>query len=310
MKNIYKSLFVVNPISANGRTPKTWGNIERYLKQRGLKFDVRYTDMPREAITITREALQGDYQHILSVGGDGTLNEVVNGFFNNDGSKIKEDAYLSLIPMGTGGDFARMLKSSSHPQKIYEILAQGKEKKIDIVRSTFTGWSGQVESRYYLNVADVGVGSETVYHVNRNSKVFRGFLSFLVFGIYSILTYDNKLLNVKVDDRKVYVGKSSMVVISNGCYFGGGMKIAPYASLDDGLLDIIIVKDLSKLGLLKHVKGIYSGQHLNDPNIKFMNGKKTEILSDQKVYLEIDGETPGTGNLEFQIMPQEIKLLI
>ena len=93
--------------------------------------------------------------------------------------------------------------------------------EIDVVKVTFTGWDGEKETRYYINVADVGIGSQTVYHVNRNSKVLRGFLSFLISGIYSILTYENKYLTVKVDDKEIYTGNSSMVVVSNGAYLAG-----------------------------------------------------------------------------------------
>lgn len=310
MNNSYKTLCVVNPASANGRTKKTWLNLANYLQQQGLEFDVKFTNKPKDATHITREALHKDYQRIVAVGGDGTLNEVVNGFYNGNCEKIKDDAFLSFIPMGTGGDFARMFDISSNPQRAYDILAQGQEREIDIVKGTFTGWNGDQESRYYINVADVGLGSETVYHVNRNSKVLRGFLSFLISGLYSVFTYENKFLTVIVDDKEIYVGRSSMVVVSNGCYFGGGMKIAPHASINDGLLDIVVVKDLSKINLIKNLPGIYSGQHLNDPNIDFFNGKKVKIISNENIYVELDGETPGTGNLEFEIIPAEMKLIL
>ncbi len=310
MKNSYKTLCVVNPASANGRTRRTWGTLERYLRQEGLEFEVLCTTQPKDATYITQEALHKDYQRIVSVGGDGTLNEVVNGFFNGDGQKIKKDAFLSIIPMGTGGDFARMFTVSSKPDRVYEVMAQGEAKEIDIVRGTYTGWNGQKESRFYINVADVGLGSEAVYHVNRNSKILRGFLSFLIFGLYSVFTYKNKFLTIKVDDREAYAGRSSMVVVSNGCYFGGGMKIAPHANLSDGLLDVVIVKDLSKMELLRNVPGIYSGQHLNDPGIDFLQGRKIEIISEEDIFVELDGESPGIGNLEFEIIPADMKLII
>lgn len=310
MESLCKTLCVVNPASANGRTKKAWKNLETFLRNQGLEFDVQYTNQPEDATKIARHALHNGYRRIVAVGGDGTLNEVVNGFFNGDNKKVRDDAVLGLIPMGTGGDFARMFPISSKPQRVYDILAKGEELEIDIVKGTFTGWSGEKETRYYINVADVGMGSETVYHVNRNSKAFRGFLSFLLLGIYSIITFENKDLRVKVDDQEVYAGKSSMVVISNGSYFGGGMKIAPKAKLNDGLLDVIIVKDLSKIEILKNLPGIYSGKHLNHPDLIFIHGKRIEITSPEKMFVEFDGETPGMGNLEFEIMPLEMKLLV
>lgn len=309
MDNSNKTLCVVNPASANGRTKKTWRGLKSFLRGQGLEFDVRYTAKPKDATNITREALQNGYRRIIAVGGDGTLNEVVNGFYDN-GEKIREDSVFSLIPMGTGGDFARMFPLSAKPQRVLELLTQGEEMEIDVVKGTFTGWNGEKETRYYINVADVGLGSETVYHVNNNTKILRGFLSFLIFAVYSILTYKNKYLTVKVDNKEVFTGKSSMVVASNGSYFGGGMKIAPQAKLNDGLLDITIVKDFSKIEILRNLPGIYSGKHTNHPGLIILNGKKVEIISEEKLYVEFDGESPGMGNLEFEILPLQMKVLI
>lgn len=306
----YKTLCVVNPTSANGRTRKTWGQLESYLRRRGLVFDVMCTSAPKNATDITREALLKDYRRIVSVGGDGTLNEVVNGFFDEKGQKIKEDAFLSIIPMGTGGDFARMFEVSSKPHAVYEMMAKGREIKIDIVRGAFTGWRGNPEFRYYINVADVGLGSETVYYVNRNSKILRGFLSFLVSALYSVFTFKNKLVTVIVDGQEVYTGKSNLVVASNGSYFGGGMKIAPHANLSDGLLEIIIARDLSKLELLRCVPKIYSGKHLEEAKIFSLRGQKVQISSPEEIFVEFDGESPGKGDLVLEIIPQGMKLII
>lgn len=310
MEKSYKTLCIVNPASANGRTKKTWRKLEGYLRQRGLDFEVMYTSGPYDATVMTQDALAKGFNHIVSVGGDGTLNEVVNGFFDDSGQMIGEDSFLSVIPMGTGGDFARMFNMSSKPELVFEVLSQKRVQAIDLVRSKLTNWKGQPETRFYINVADVGLGSETVYYTNKNSKVLRGFLSFLIFGIYSIFTFKNKLLGIKIDGEEVYAGKSSLTVVSNGCYFGGGMKIAPHASLSDGWLDVIIVQDLSKLDLLKNVKAIYAGTHLDYPGITFHRGRRVEIYSPEEIFVELDGESPGMGNLEFEVMPGVMQFII
>ncbi len=310
MENKFKTLCIVNPVSANGRTRKRWVQLEGYLTSKGVKFTVEYTDYPKEAIEITREAIRQGYNRLVAVGGDGTLNEVLNGFYNEDKQKLNEDVFLSFIPMGTGGDFARMFDLSSNPQKVYEILALAQEHVIDIVLATYTNWEGKQESRFFINVADVGLGSNTVHHVNRNSKLLGGFFSFLMGGIYSLLTFRNQDLIVEVDEEEVYRGKSSMIAVGNGSYFGGGMKIAPYAKLDDGLLDIIIVKDLNKLRLLRNLPRIYSGKHLDEPEIDFLLGRKIEIISEEELLLEFDGETPGIGNIRLEIRPKALKLLL
>ncbi len=309
MDNTYKTLCIVNPVSANGRTRKNWPLIEAFLKKLGLEFTVAYTTHAGDAIKIAQNGLAQGYNRLVAVGGDGTLHEVINGLYSEK-DKDETDAVLSFIPMGTGGDFARMFSLSANPQEVYKMLTAGREHSIDIALGTYTNWEGERESRYFINVADIGIGSHTVYHVNRNSKVFGGFWSFLLAGLYSLLTYKSQNLTIRLDGVDIYQGKSNMVVISNGSYFGGGMKIAPHAQLDDGLLNITIVKNLNKYELLKHLPGIYSGKHITEPKIDFLLGKKVEITSTEDLLIEFDGETPGMGDLQIEIVPQALKLII
>lgn len=308
-KNICQTLCVVNPASANGRTRKAWRRIEQSLADRDVQLEVCFTGGPGEAIKITREALQNGYRRIISVGGDGTLNEVVNGFFENR-QKINSEAFLSLIPMGTGGDFSRMLNLNNRIETIYRLITDPQPQCCDLVQATFTNWQNQTECRYYINEADIGIGSETVYRVNRNSKMLGGFASFLLGALYTIFTYRNRDMTIMVDDQMIYTGKTGMVVVGNGSYFGGGMKIAPHAQIDDGLLEIIVVKDLTKMDLLSNVGNIYKGTHLQHPLVERMPGRKVEVVSPEDIYFEMDGETPGYGNIIFEIMPAAINLLI
>lgn len=307
----YKTLCVVNPASGNGRTRKAWTKVEQALAQRGIELDVYFTAGPGDATTETRKALQNGYNRIISVGGDGTLNEVGNGFFDSNQQPINPEAGLSFIPMGTGGDFSRMFGLNSDLNTIYRLLTDPQPYRCDLVLTTYTNWQGAQERRLFINEADVGLGSETVYRVNRNSKALGGFASFLLAFLCTVIVYRNFELVIKVDDETKYDGKTGIIVVGNGGYFGGGVKVAPDAKVDDGLLEIILAKDLKKTDLLLNLTNMYKGTHLKHPQVERMSGRKVEILSKDDIRFEMDGETPGHGSsVLFEIIPNAVTLLL
>ncbi len=307
----YKTLCLVNPASANGRTRKAWLKTEQALAKRGIKLDVYFTKGPGDATIETRKALQNGYERIISVGGDGTLNEVANGFFDSNQQPIYPEAVLSFIPMGTGGDFSRMFGLNSDLSTICRLLTDPRPYRCDLVLTTYTNWQGDPEKRILINEADVGLGCETVFRVNRNSKALGGFASFLLAFLVTMIVYRNLELVIKVDDETIYDGKTGVIVVGNGGYFGGGVKVAPDAKIDDGLLEIILAKDLKKMDLVLNLTNMYKGTHLKHPQVERMIGRKVEILSKDDIRFEMDGETPGHGSsILFEIMPDAITLLL
>jgi len=307
----YRTLCVVNPTSANGRTSKAWRRIEQALANRNIKMDVQYTTGPGDATLITRKALQSGYNRIVSVGGDGTLNEVVNGFFDEKQQPVNPQGGLSFVPLGTGGDFARMFNLSRDLDSIARLFTDPQERYCDLVLATYTSWQETEERRFYINEADVGLGSATVYRVNNGSKALGGSLSFLLAFLYTVFTYRNIELHIKVDGETKYEGKTGVIVVGNGSYFGGGVKIAPDAQIDDGLLEIILAKDLRKRDLLANLTNMYKGTHLQHPLVERMVGHQVQILSANDILFEMDGETPGHGqSVTFDIVPAAMRLLI
>jgi YegS/Rv2252/BmrU family lipid kinase len=309
MKITGKTLFIVNPVSGNGKGFNEWNLMNKHLKYLTNQFDVKITKFAMEAVQITNEALKNNYEHIIAVGGDGTINEVVNGFFEGD-RLINPEAYLSIIPAGTGSDFARMFNLNVNEDYIIRLLSEGKEQSCDVVRVTFTGWNQEKDNRYFINAGDLGMGSETVARVNRSSKALGGFWSFLLAALSTILTYKNKQMMVKIDERDVYSGPCCLIAVANGQYFGGGMKIAPLAELNDGYLDVILVKDIGKIDLMANLFRVYKGNHLSHPKIEMFRGQKVNVSSHDQIFLEVDGETAGQGDVEFQILPQNMKLIL
>lgn len=304
-----KVMFVVNPFSGAGKTRKKWQAVEHKLRQQGYGFDVSFTQSPLHAIQITREALQKGYDHIIAVGGDGTINEVLNGFYSPL-TEEKCQAAFSVLPMGTASDFARVLPLSTQAEYIEKLLQKGQEQACDVVCASYIDWEGKPARRYFINVADVGIGSDTCARVNRSNKAMGGFLSFLFACLAAIFSFKNPVLTVEVDGQVLYSGKSSMVAVNNGQYFGGGMMIAPQAQISDGLLDIIVLEDFSKAEFLKALPSVYKGKHLNHPRIRLAKGSKIKIKSPDRVYLEVDGESPGIGDVAIEILPGDIKLFI
>lgn len=305
----YRTMCVVNPIAGNRRSEQRWSAIDQVLRKAGFEYDVTCTTHALHAVQITREALKRGYDRIVAVGGDGTLNEVVNGFFSEDGEAINPAARLLLIPVGTGSDFARMFEVDSSIECVIRLMSLTEGRNCDVVRASFCE-SGQETVRHYINTADVGIGSETCARVNRSSKVLGGFWSFLLAALYTIITYRNRYLKVLIDNQEIYTGPCCLVVVGNGSFFGGGMKIAPQALLDDGLVDVIMVKNFGKLELLANIARVYRGAHLSHPKVEMCRGSRVHIKTREKAYLELDGEPVGYGDIEFQVIPAGIKIMV
>jgi YegS/Rv2252/BmrU family lipid kinase len=297
---------IVNPQSANGRTRKEWPRIHKILVENNINVDYALTTYPGEATLLTRKALQ-DYTQILSVGGDGTLNEVVNGFFENQ-EPFNPKASLGILSHGTGGDFLRSLDLERGITPFLDVLQRERIIPFDCGRVQYLDRTGALHNRYFLNVADVGLGGETVERVNRRSKFFGGKLSFLFGSLVSIMAYKNKRMKCVIDGKVVVNDRVNSIMIANGRFIGGGMMIAPAADSTDGLFDVIVLGDFTSLELLHHLPKIYHGKHLGVPGVSVYRGKNITIISDPPGLLDLDGEQPGCTPAHFSLIPHGIRI--
>ncbi len=305
-----KTLVVVNPASAFGRTRREWPAIARELDRNGLKYEACITGHPREAEQLTRKALQEGYETIIATGGDGTLNEVVNGFFvGSEGKPVNPEARLGLISSGTGRDFFRSLDYPSDVGEAARIIARGNQRYLDVGKVLFTNYEGRRETRYFINVAGLGVDAETVERVNRTSKRLGGRISFLWGTVCALVQYHNREVRLEVDGQLVHQGKVLLVAVANGQYIGGGMRIAPEARLDSGYFDVIWVGDMGKLEALTVLPRIYSGAHMGHPGVRIMRGTHIKASSPEKVLIQMDGEQPGILDAEFSMLEHKLPLL-
>ncbi len=299
---------IVNPHSANQTTRKVWPALCRRLAEAGFDFRWEYTAGPMAAVSLTRQALREGYETIVSVGGDGTLNEVVNGFFDENGRPMNPNASLGVISRGTGCDFVRAAGIPKNELAAIEKLLASEPRPIDAGLVRFRGHDGRETRRFFANIADVGLGGETVNRVNHTTKAFGGFASFLIGTIVSLALYVNKDVEIVTDGGEPLKARVNTVVVANGQFFGGGMHIAPRARLDSGHFDVAILGNLGRLELLANLPRVYKGTHLTHPKVSYFTGRHVVLRSPDKVFLDTDGEHPGFLDAEFSILPQALKL--
>ncbi len=305
----YKTMAVVNPQSANGSTKRRWDEIADAIRKHLGGFEYVMTTKPCEATELTQQAIKDGFEMILAVGGDGTNNEVVNGFFEN-GVMINPDAVMTSIPRGTGGDFR---KTTGLPKELAEAaqwLSGKATRTIDVGRMTLVDHEGADRERYFINIATFGVGGEIDRRVNETTKAFGGFASFAWASLVSTLAYKNKAVEIFIDGHSIGVRKVYSCGVCNGRFCGGGMMYAPDAKLDDGLFDIILMEDLSAFEILTQMPKIYSGRHIEHPKISVFQGKKVKAVSDEEVLHDVDGEAPGRLPSEYEILPGSLKIKI
>ena len=306
-----KTIAIVNPHAGNGRTEKLWPNIESALKQSIGTFQTEYTSCKGDATILTRKALEGGATRVIAIGGDGHLNEVINGFIENDVS-LYPDAILSFVMSGTGCDFQRSLGVSSKWETAVAKLKDAPIRQIDVGKVSYTAADKTQQIRYFHNIASFGLSGEVDHYLDNSplGNYLGGTLLFLWATIKTVFTHPNQTIRYRIDDGQQEEICSRLCLLANGRYFGGGMHAAPEAELDDGLLDLLMLKEISLLKFLWHLPKIYMGTHLKLPVVYFQKVRKFTAVSSEHVILDIDGESPGFLEATFEILPKVLKLQV
>ena len=306
-----KTIVIVNPQAGNGRTEKIWPNIESALEKSIGSFEVLQTTCRGDATDLSRRILKEDAARIVAVGGDGHLNEVLNGFIEND-LPVNAESRLSFVMTGTGCDFQRSLGISGKWQAAVADLKDAKVRKIDVGKVTYTAADKTQKIRYFDNIASFGL-SGAVDHCLEHSRL-RNYLGgsplFLWATIKTVFTHPNQSIRFRIDDGPEEEICSRLGLLANGRYFGGAMHAAPEAELDDGLLDLLMLKEISVAKFLWHLPKIYKGTHLKIPEIFFQKVRKFTAESSEQVILDIDGESPGYLAATFEVLPKILNLQI
>lgn len=299
---------VVNPASAGGSTRLIWPKMKQAAADLGIMFDPVFTTCPDHATELTREALLAGHEQVVAVGGDGTIHEVVNGFFQGD-NPINPAAALGIIARGTGCDLIKTLGIPKPYEQALHVLQGQQIKTIDLCRCEFVQHNGVTERRYFVNVGGVGISGATVQRVNRSSKRFGGRFSFMSGALRTLFTYEGTQLEVVIDDRETLTGRFHGVIVANGKFFGGGMQIAPDAALDDGEFTVVLLGDLTRLEALGSFARIYQGTHGAHPKVQMYSAKRVLVRTTEQCLLDLDGEQPGRANALFTLLPGALRVI-
>ncbi|MCU0578653.1 MAG: diacylglycerol kinase family lipid kinase [Desulfobacterota bacterium] len=296
---------IVNPASANGRTGRRWGRTAVLLRRLLPPFEADLTTAPQQAGELACRAAEQGVETIGIHGGDGTVNEVINGLL---GGPVRQETVLALLPSGTGADLVRSLGLSHSLSRAAQQAAAGHPRPVDVCRAEFTGLAGGPCRRYFINVADIGFGGEVVRYVNSHSKRLGGRISFLIGLLATLACYPNKPIRVALDGQPPFEVRASSIVIANGQYFGGGMWVAPTARVDDGLLEIIVVGDVRRGEVLTNIPRLYRGTLAGHPKVQTFQAGKVLLESEAEVLIDMDGELVGRLPVCFEACPGKIRI--
>ncbi|EPX64483.1 hypothetical protein D187_004572 [Cystobacter fuscus DSM 2262] len=304
-----KTFLVVNPRSAGGETGRRWAEISGQVTRVIGDFGFGFTEGVMDAVRLTRDALADGYECITAVGGDGTVNEVVNGFFA-DGKAINPQAALGLIPRGTGGDFRRAFGWDLELDSALARLRSDKTEPFDVGLAEYVNHQGQPESRYFANIASFGVSAAIAHEVNVGSKALGGNLSFLWGTVKTLAKHKDVQVRLQVDGGEPEAMGITAIAAANGRYFGSGMCVAPKAVTHDGRFDLTLWRDYTLADFVIKSKGVYNGDHITWTKTRYTQCQTLRAESDEQVFLEMDGEVPGRLPCRITILPGAIRLKV
>lgn len=305
---LLKTQVIINPESNKGRTKKRWRYLKEAIQSFIQEFKYEFTEKPLQAIDLARAAIKDGSELIIGVGGDGTINEIANGFFE-DKRIINPETSLGILPSGTGSDLIKSLNIPPEAKEALKVITMAPSALIDVGKVTFRDQLHRKSERFFLNVADFGLGGEVVKRVNQR-RLERKTSSYVRCLISTMAGYQSSRIKVNVDGEDLPEGEYLIGAVANGRIFGKGMKVAPQAELDDGLFDIVLVKGMRFLEFCRHGWKVFLGTHLTHPKITFLRGKKIEVrnLEVEEVLLELDGEQLGTLPAIFEITPRSFPI--
>ncbi len=304
------TVVIVNPSSAGGRTGKRWSKLVTQLREAYGPFEDCFTETAGDGERLTRQAIAEGAGTVIAVGGDGSINDAVNGFFDAADPDKRSRTALGVFPIGTGGDFIRSIGVSRDPVLAAKAMAAATPRLVDVGRIRFTAHDGSPRVRYFVNVASFGIAGLVDKYVNASKKSLPGKLAFALSTLRAGLAYSNSPVRIRVDDGEWRTGLVYNVSIANARYFGGGMKVAPDALLHDGALDLVRFGDMGLWDLLRDGRDLYSGRHLALAEVSTakIRSLDAESVDGREVLLDVDGEQPGRLPARFEVVPAALLL--
>ncbi|HKI69479.1 MAG TPA: diacylglycerol kinase family protein, partial [Verrucomicrobiae bacterium] len=268
------------------------------------------THEPGAGIAITRDLLGEGCDLVIAVGGDGTINEAANGFFDRD-RPVRPAATLGVLPLGTGGDFRRTLEIPLTAQEAIEILATGVPVSIDVGKARFRANSGRQASRYFVNLVSFGMGGHVAAQSKNVMGAFGGKAAFFWATAKTFLSYRGRQVNLALNGNAAAMPFFiTNVAVGNGQFHGGGMWPCPAAVLNDGKFDVTVIQYAGALSLLRRISMLYSGEVYSHPKVRHFEASRIVAESTSATEIEIDGEPLGTLPLEITFLPQQLRVMV
>ena len=293
----------MNPASANGSTGRRWPEIAHAAASGGLSGRALISERPGHLTELAREAAAGGASLLVVVGGDGSVNEVANGVAGVGGVD------LAVIPRGTGWDFVRTYGIPRRVEDAVRVALEGRARSIDLGRATYRTWAGEERSTFFANMASAGMSGAIAQRANETTKALGGKTSYLWATFAVFARWRNSEVHVAVDGE-TRTGAMHDVVLANGRYLAGGMMMCPDAEPDDGLLDVLLIGDLTKRDLLLTLPKTYRGRHLPHPKAELLRGAVTTVDATEALPIELDGEQPGTTPARFEVVPRALRVRV
>ena len=290
--------FIINPSAGQGKYKRTIQAIHKTLSDSGLQYEINILQYRGETIPLARKAAER-HSVVVASGGDGTINEVLNGI-------VGTQAIFGIIPAGTGNGLARDLGLPLRPEKACQVLVEGNIREIDV---------GRVNDRYYLGTAGVGfdalIANAVIANaVSRKLGPLRGMWLYFFAGIVMFYKFTPHLINLNIDSNIVTVSPL-LVAITNTRRYGGKALIAPYAKPDDGLLDVCVIQNMSDFKLLRHLPKLFTGNHTRLAEVAMYRGREIAVESPEPIPVHVDGEAIGYfSSVKFTIIPKAIRILV
>ncbi len=309
---------IVNPASGNGATGRRWPELRAALDKVLDRWDNQFTLGPGDATRLAREAARADYEMIVCVGGDGTMSEVVTGLFEADEAQgisdrlIRKDLVLASVRQGTGGDFARHLGLSTRLPASVAHLSGPQVRACDLGLVEFLDHEGQKKRSAFLNIASFGLSGLIDNKVNDSTKALGGTASFMIGLGRALVSYRPQSVRIEVDGEAFHEGPVVTCAVANGQYFGGGMRFAPEAQIDDGQFDVVLQLRTGLKEVLS-LPDLYSGRLSEWSSVRTTRGasvKVEPIQAEERVLLDIDGEQLGVAPVSMTLIPKAIRVKI
>jgi len=300
-----RARLIINPAAGAGKTARKWPHIKALLKNDGVHFDHDITEAPGHARELAKAAAKNGYELVVSVGGDGTIHEVVNGLHDEG---CISDVNLGIISTGTGSDFVRTIGIPHSYEDACRNFANPRKITIDVGAMEY-GSNGSTEKRVFVNFAGFGFDAEVVKATTGRFKKLGGTPSYLVGLLSTFLLYKNRKVIITIDGEDME-GKVCTALLGNGRYSGGGMLTTPNADPSDGLFDVMVVGDISKPDLLWSLPSIYKGNHLSHPKVTVKRAREVAISSAEPLSLQADGELLGELPARFSIIPSALNICV